>query len=81
MNYTRRELRRMPVDQLMVEVAKRVRKVQGLERVCTKTVPNTERIDSNGLVWITGTVYGYAEERMREDKKVFPWLRGMNNDT
>lgn len=71
----RSELRSMPVEQLMAEVAKRTRKVHGLERVCTKTVPNTERINSNGLVWNTGTVYGYAEERLREDKKIFPWLR------
>ena len=58
----------------MAEVAKRVKPIRN-DRLGTKTVPNTERTNSNGLVNITGTVYGYAEERLREDKKVFPWLR------
>ena len=72
---TRAEIRKLTPEQLMAEVAKRVRKPKGLERIGTKSVPNTERFMSNGLVWITGTTYGYAEERLREDKKVFPWLR------
>lgn len=70
---TRNKLRNMTPEELMEEVKKRVKPIRN-DLLGTKEVPNTERINSNGLVWITGTVYGYAEERLREDRKVFPWL-------
>lgn len=72
--FTADEARRLTVEELMAEVAKRVKPIRS-DLLGTKTVPNTERTDSNGLVWITETTYGYAEERLREDRKVFPWLK------
>ena len=63
----------------MAEVDKRVKPIRR-DLLGTKTVSNTERFMSNGLANITGTTYGYAEERLREDRKVFPWLKGGAED-
>lgn len=71
--FTAYEARRLIVEELMAEVAKRVHPIRS--DIGRRFVLNTERTNSNGLVWITGTTYGYAEERLREDRKVFPWLK------
>lgn len=68
---TRAEIRKLTPEQLMAEVAKRVKPIRS-DLLGTKEPPNTERFMSNGLVWITGKTY-YSETN--DSAKVFPWLR------